>query len=186
MSRGRSKRVIPDLPIHAVGAPQIIVDRQLLEWKDAAEFQKTVQLRGQEHVEVEVESAEMIDRKIPEEIIPLDGIAEGMKNVPVFWEMRFQELLDLAIIKKEVFEIRIEQRDIGDRRPGLDRQVGALARLDNAFRDLEAHVLSPACPIFRGAKELGSRRLTSCDRPIGDFATLRSSRRERLARRSAI
>ena len=44
-------------------------------------------LRRQEHVEIEVEPPQTVDRQIPEEIVSLNRKAERIEDVPVLWKL---------------------------------------------------------------------------------------------------
>jgi hypothetical protein len=46
-------------------------------------------------------------------------------------ELSVNEFLDLGVIKKQVFEIRIEQSQVHSSGPSQERQVSALVRLDD-------------------------------------------------------
>lgn len=102
MLRSCSERVVANLPVHSVRSAKEIIRRQFFKREHAARVQQAVQIICQEHVEVEIESAESINRQVSKEIKTLDRIREGIKDIVILREMSFQKRRHIFILEEKI------------------------------------------------------------------------------------
>lgn len=112
MTRRCSEGVVADFPIHSVLIAQETVNAQLFKWEHAAKLKEIIKARGQENVGIKIEAAEMINRKIPKEIVALNSCRERVEHGPVLGKFGVNELIDPSIVEKHVFEIGVQQSQI--------------------------------------------------------------------------
>src|SRR5262249_49453972 len=103
----------------------------------------------QEHISIKIEAAETIDRKIPEKVVTLNSNGERVENGPIMGKLGINEFLDLSVIEKQVFEIRIEQTQVCCGRLGQKRQVRALVHLYDPLWNFLRHSSLPYGTVYR-------------------------------------
>src|SRR5262249_46394135 len=102
-----SKSIVPDLPIHPILLGEEAVKGQFFERKYATESKQILETGCQEHISIKIETAETIDRKIPEEVVTLNSYGERVEHTPVLGKLGINEFLDLGVIKKQILKIRV-------------------------------------------------------------------------------
>src|ERR1700683_5282852 len=109
MSGRRAKTVVADFPIHVELVAQKMAEGQAFKGKHAAGIEQTVQPRGQQHVQVKVESTIAINRQVAKEIVPLNGKPERIHHGAVLRKFFVEEFRYRRIVEKQVFVLRMQE-----------------------------------------------------------------------------
>jgi hypothetical protein len=97
-------------------------------------------------VEVKIEPAEAVNRKVAKKIVALNWKPKRLKNLAILREFLPHEAPHTLIVKKKIVEIWIQELHACDRSLELHRQLDVLARLYQAFGDTPGR-----CGIVPGA-----------------------------------
>jgi hypothetical protein len=100
--------IIANFPVHSILPAQVAAERQLFKGKHTGTWQEFLQPGSQKHIKVQVETTKSKYREIPKEIILLDAEGKASKDFLVLRKLVLHESSDLIVIKKEIFEIRIQ------------------------------------------------------------------------------
>src|SRR3954468_16238491 len=115
--------VVPNFPVHTIFLTQEGVDAQFFKRKYAAEVQEIFQTRSKEYIKIEVEPPQVVDRQVPEEVVPLYWFRKRIEHIPVLRKPCADEFLDLLIVEKQVFKFWVQKSQICDRGSRKERQV---------------------------------------------------------------
>ena len=103
MAGGRSERIIADFPVHSSCA-QVGIDREFFEGENAGVGCQLGDVAGKEDIEIEIKSAQPIDREVTEKIDSLDGKRKGVKRGAIFRKLPIDESRDVAVVEIDVLE----------------------------------------------------------------------------------
>ena len=82
--------IVPNFPIHPVLVAEEAVYAQVFEREYTTEFKQIFETGCQEHIGVKIETAQTIDREIPEEIVTLNSNGERVQTRAGIEETRRQ------------------------------------------------------------------------------------------------
>src|SRR5690349_19804603 len=99
MALGRAEGEVADLPVHPL-APQQAAVGEPLERKHATGRQQRRQVSRQHHVEIEIESAEAIDRQVSKKIVALNRYPVRIEHFSILWKLSIDEPLHVRVVEE--------------------------------------------------------------------------------------
>jgi len=109
MPGNSAEGIISNEPVHLEFVAHEATDGEPLEREDTPRFEQSGNVRCQQDIQVKIEPAIPIDRKIAKKVIPLDSEGKRIEDGPILRKLCPYELFHLLIIKKQILIVGVEQ-----------------------------------------------------------------------------